>query len=205
MASKKKSKAKAKALPKKKPKPQHPEVWKNMTVSLHFGWEGCEQLFEPVKNPPARLKLIPFEARDANDKKITRLRVKVVKDSLSPNWNEVIFDIVGTEKVPAICPLLGEFEDSDDGKDAYVLGLDPVIVKLKDARTKLQRIEGVYTLIKVSDDTVERIPITFKGAFVPMCVGTDDGKLRDLVVFYADIPGGPQPDGGGTGPPTIDG
>jgi hypothetical protein len=205
MASKKKSKARAKAAPRKKPKPQHPEVWKNMTVSLHFGWEGGEKLFKPVKNPPARLKLIPFEARDAKGKKVTRLRVRVVKESLDPNWNEVIFDIVGTEQVAAICPLLGDFKDSDDGKDDYIKGLEPISRKLQDARTRLQRIEGVYTLFTHSENSVERIPITFKAAFVPKCVGTDDGRLTDLVVFYADIPGGPQPDGGGTGPPTIDG
>ena len=210
MASKKKkTKGGKQPLPKKTPaaarvksRPVHPEVWENLTISLHFGWEACEHMLAPAKKPPASFKLIPFEQLDEAGNKVRRLRVKVLKDSMKSAWSRVVFDFCGSEKVVPPCPLLDEFEDTDEGRGLYVERLKPVSNELQKADTALERIEGIYEIIrKLDDGTIERVPVTFKVTYVPKCVGSDDGVLSDLVVFYADIPGGPQPDGGGTGPP----
>ena len=185
--------------------PSHPKVWENMGITVQYRWLTVGNLFKPPTGSNPTFTLEPFIEKSLFGRDITRLRVKIIPGAQIANWSHVVFDTCGTTRILGIS--LPKWVDNEATQDAYRTILRPVITALKSRRCELERIEGYFERIEKEPNEIIKHTFIFRAVYLPQSVddGTGTGNKLDLVLLMANDPdGGSAPDGGATGPPTID-
>jgi hypothetical protein len=168
-------------------------VWNNKTILAHFSWDGGEDY---LKGDPDGIFTLTDVSGDS-----TKFAVSFLEDQMPDFWDGVILKSTGDRNPPS----------ADKMAKLAVLGFDDmlfavrkVVQRVKSDDTDMKRLEGELRVPLMSGKSTAPVQVRMvylKGVLAPDVVGD---PMRDFVVIVFRNPaGGPDPNGGGSGPPDL--